>query len=150
MALSVAARPDALIARDKESDPDLGDGAYNSDGSEQTREWTAKPKKKRSFRITLQNDAEAQDSFAVDGCAKSKGFKVKYSAGGQSVTDEVTSGKYSTAPVDPGASTTLQLQIKVSKKAKKGKKKKCLVTAASKDEPTERDAVKAVLKVKGK
>jgi len=131
-----------------------GENVYNASGEGQLIRTTARRGKKGRFSFHAHNDGTEAGSFAVKGCGSSKGFRVKFTQGGDNVTSGVKSGAYATGVLDPDDAETLRLQITVSKKAKPGKTKSCKVTAShgglnrGGSVGASSDAVKAVLKVK--
>jgi hypothetical protein len=134
---------DATVRRSGNDDP-LGDNVYNTSGAGQTRKWSAIRGKTRSFVVELQNEGPAQAALAVQGCAKSKGFKVKYFDGAANVTPQVVAGSYH-RNLDAAGSRSLRLAITPKDDAKVGQTKSCKVGAST---PANADVIKAQLKVK--
>ena len=98
----------------------------------------------QTFGLQIQNDGSVSDAFTVLGCAKSAGFTVTYVAGGANVTAAVTAGTYTTGAIAPDDASSLDLIVKLSKKAKGTKTCEVVVTSAS--DGTKTDHVKATVK----
>jgi hypothetical protein len=138
---------DGLIKRSKDASF-VGDGTYDPSAAGESRKFTTHRGKTKVFDLEFQNDGDTSDAAHVSGCGSSKAFKVTYLQGSTNVTEQVTSGKFLTATVAPGAAQALKLKIKVKSKAKRGKVKSCLVTATALGNPTKKDAVRGKVKVK--
>jgi len=138
---------DSLIKRSKDASF-VGDGTYDASAAGQSRKFTTHRGKTKVFDLQLQNDGDTSDAVHVSGCGSSKAFKVTYLQGSTNVTGQVSSGKFSTGTLVPGAAQALKLKIKVKGKAKRGKVKSCLVTATPLGNPNKKDAVRGKVKVK--
>ncbi len=104
--LGLPHRPDLLIW-DKAQNMFLGDGAYNTDGTNQTSADTAVPGAPAVYRLRLQNDGTATDTFVVRGPAGGNGWTVRYfdapAPGGQDITHAMTTGGWQPGPVTGAA-----------------------------------------------
>ena len=129
------------------TDTFVGNNVYNTTGSNQTKNWTARRGRSRAFSLKFQNDGNVRDSYRVKGCGSSSGFRVRYFKGSTGITSAVTSGTYRTEALNPGGTTTITLRIQVTTSAAIGATKGCLVRAASVAQSTKADAAKAVVKV---
>jgi hypothetical protein len=139
-------QPDGAIKRSKDA-TFLGDNTYNVTGAGQTALSKTKRGKKAVFNVVAQNDGNTSDTIVVTGCAKSRGFKVKYLDGTTDVTSQVMTTGYSAGTLAPGASKALVLQIKV--KPTGPRRKTCAVMATSQSSPSQQDVVAGNVKVKG-
>ncbi|MGH2546364.1 MAG: Kelch repeat-containing protein [Actinomycetota bacterium] len=141
-------QPDALI-RVRGGAP-RGDDVYNEDGSGQVRSTRARPGQPRTFRITVENDGNVTDSYAVSGRGgSSRKWVVRYSFGGLNVTGAVRNGTFDfkAAAFGLGEQRDIRLVIKPKDPAKPGARKSVLVTVVSKGDGT-KDAVRARVRVK--
>lgn len=148
----VRAQPDARIK--KAGFPYVGDGIYNLTGGGQAAVVTAEPGSTNVFRIKIQNDGDAIDSFRVVGRGSKPGFTVRYfkgTAGDVDITSEVIAGTYVTDPLEPGASTTnaklIKMKVYVAEDAPSGVSAPFRVKAISTNDPTKADRVKAKVAV---
>ncbi len=142
----VSYQPDALVKGPKDAGY-VGDNVYNSAGTGETRLVKAKLGTTTTFSLQFQNDGSVTDSYLVKGCAKSKGFSVKYMAGASNVTAPVTAGTYALSLMVPDQQASLTYSVKVSTKAKIGTLKSCLITVTSATDATKIDGVGASIKV---
>jgi hypothetical protein len=130
-----------------------GENVYNRTGAGQAITQRVRQGKAGRFKLHVQNDGTEPDDIDVEGCGSSKGFGVKFTRGGENVTAQVRAGTYETVPLDTGEEETLNLTIKVARRARPGKTKTCKVVASHSGvfrgiEPAWADAVKAQVKVK--
>ena len=130
-----------------------GENVYNKTGADQVITQRVRQGKVGRFAVHIQNDGTEPDDIDVTGCGPSKGFRVKFTQGGENVTAQVRLGTYETAPLDTGEDETVNLAIKVSRRAKPGKTKVCRVggthTGVFRGTAVPRvDVVKAQVKVK--
>jgi hypothetical protein len=123
-------RPDALLKRASEATY-FGDNQYGTDGSNQLRTFKVKRGKVLSLVIAAQNDGDTRDSFTITGCGPSRGYKVTYSAGATDVTQPVLAGTFTTEELDPTDLETIDLTIKVTKRAPKAKPCSVILTSTS-------------------
>ncbi len=140
-------QPDALLKYSKDLGY-LGSGTYDTNGAHQTRALKVLQGKKVLFDIKIENAGNQTVDFTLAGNRSSKGFKVIYVTGGNDVTSQVVAGTYDTGALVPSGSLILLMQVKVASAAKVGSVKPVLLTAASASAPKQKDAVKAVVKVK--
>jgi len=136
-------RPDALIATGTSY---IGNGIYNTTGTNQTKTLKGKTGKTLVFKVRIENDSsdEVGDPFKVLGTKAGKGYTVGYYDGTASVTTKVTAGTYSVS-LDPGAYKILTVKITVGSSA--AAKRAFLITVSAAHDPTKVDAVKAVAKL---
>lgn len=129
-----------------------GGDVYNDSASGQTRAWRLKRGKERAFIVTLQNDGTERGRFVLRGCRRSGGVKVSYMAGRRPVTKKVTGRRgYTVKALKAGAERAIRVVFKATKKARKGKRKSCGITAETSVPGTlgtQRDVVKAVVTVR--
>jgi Fibronectin type III domain len=138
-------RPDAMI---KAAGPTYAGGnVYNTTAASQTVKAKVHPSKAKTFTVGLQNDGNAPDAFRIKGTGSSKGFRVSYFVGSTNVTSAVVAGSFVTSALAPGATTTLIVKIKASKKAPIGTAKSVTLTDSSSSDPAVKDAVRAKVKV---
>lgn len=140
-------RPDGLVKRALASDAYIGNNVYNTDGTNQTRSWSATRGHKRTFDVRFQNDGNVADVYRIKGCAASTRFGVAYRKGTTSITSAVIGGTYKTARLAPGATTTITVAITARWSAQVGDVKRCLVRATSTTNSTKVDAPAARLTV---
>jgi hypothetical protein len=141
-------QPDALI-RLRGGAPRGGD-VYTEDGTGQVRSTRARPGQPRTFRITVENDGNVTDSYAVSGRGgSSRKWVVRYSFGGLNVTGAVRNGTFDfkATAFGLGEQRDIRLVIKPKDTAKPGARKSVLVTVVSKGDGT-KDAVRARVRVK--
>jgi hypothetical protein len=142
-AFTAAIPVDVALGRSNDPSP-LGDGVYSRTGANQTREWTAKQGRTRTFVAGVANDGPYEETAEVDGCASTKGFKVTYRDPGGDITDEVVAGTYQ-KDLLPGAGLGVNIDIKAKQSAKVGKTKSCKLGG---EIDGTRDVARAQLKVK--
>ncbi len=140
-------KPDAKIKLSSDGSY-LGDNVYNATGQSQTRTASTAAGTKKTFYLRFQNDAAATDSFTVAGGRGATGFAVRYFAGTTGtteITSAVVAGSYAVDNVASGASRIIRAEITVQAGTASGASITSLVTATSQNDPSRKDAVKAVL-----
>jgi hypothetical protein len=133
-------QPDGLIKRSTDASY-IGDGIYNTTAAGQTKTSRARRGEAKVFDLKLQNDGDTSDALKAKGCESSTGFRVSYRRGSTDVTQQVTSGAFSTGTLAPGAARRLTLRVKVKGNAAHGAVKSCLLTASTLGDPPRKDAV---------
>jgi uncharacterized membrane protein len=139
-------QPDAQIKLGSDTSY-LGAGIFNTTGTGQTRSTTTARGKSATFDLRFANAGTHSDAIAIHGCKSTSGFTVQYLKGTTDVTATVTAGTYKTGKLAAGASQMLKLKVVVSSKAIAGNTDTCAVTASSNAAPTQKDVVKAKVKV---
>lgn len=102
----------------------------------------------RTYHVQIGNDGDATDSFRVRGVESgAAGYKVTYlDAAGANITSAVVAGTYTTAPLAPGATTTVRVKIKAKATSARGSGHNADVTVTSVADPTAVDTVRAKAK----
>jgi hypothetical protein len=138
----VSQLPDALVSK-AATRGFRGNDVYNLTGAGQRRSAKAAPNRTRRFHVRLQNDGDSQDRLRLKGCKSTPRFRARYSSGGEDVTAPVRNGKFTTAPLAPGAVTSVRVDIRVRAAALPGDERSCKVRARSVASPTLVDAIVA-------
>ncbi|MDQ3955548.1 MAG: hypothetical protein M3285_08370 [Actinomycetota bacterium] len=141
----VSYRPDAQISL-RASSGYAGNDIYNSTGASQTKSAEVRRGNKKTFFVRAHNDGDERDSFRVDGCRSSNGFKVTYlkgMTGTTAVTRAVVDGTYKLSKVAAGKSTALRAVIEVTSNATVGSIKTCAISITSANRTILKDVVKA-------
>lgn len=133
-------RPDGQIATGTTY---AGDGIYNTTGTGQTKSLKAAVGQTVSFKIMVQNDGSDTDTYTVSGPGSGKGYTVTYFLGTTDITSKVTAGTYKVS-LAPTTSKIFTLKVKVGSSAATSRAMR--VKATSGHDPTQLDAVKAVVK----
>jgi len=139
-------RPDALIRND--ADPDyIGDGIYNTDGTDQTKSQTVNHSQTAKYWVELQNDGTDKDRFTVTGTAGGAGWTVRYlrnniHGGVSDITARVTGAGWSCL-MTSGLSRELWVEVTPDDTVPGDEVKQVLVTATSESNPSLSDTVKA-------
>ncbi|MEX1047611.1 MAG: hypothetical protein WD757_07355 [Actinomycetota bacterium] len=115
--------------------------------SQQTARARTRIGRSANFQIKAENNDDLSDTFSVDGCGSSPGFKVTYKEGGVNFTDEVKDGSHTQFIPAMDFNDDLRLKIEVKDSADVGDIKKCKVVFES-DNDSDEDTVRAKLKVK--
>lgn len=140
-------QPDGLIKRSSAS-TFVGDDIYESTAKSQVVESRTSRRSTASFTIRITNDGSSKDSFMVDGCGSSGGFRVRYAKGSDSITRAVVNGTYKIAGVLPNRGVSISLKITVGRDVLPGMRRSCPVLSVSVHDPAARDAVKAKVTAK--
>ncbi|GAH53607.1 unnamed protein product, partial [marine sediment metagenome] len=126
----------------------IGDGIYNTDGTNQTKSQTVDNEATAVYDIKIENDGNVSDTFTVTGNAGGSGWTVTYYdalTGGSDITSDVTGGGWSTGALASGVSTEIRVEVTPSGLAG-GTSKDVLVTSTSAGDSSQ-DAVKATTTV---
>lgn len=133
-------RPDALIH--KGAGATIGDGVYNTTGAGQTIVTSAVRGRTLSFTITVANDGNTPDTYTLRGSASTSQYAITYFSGATDITSAVTGGS-STPSLNPGASFTFTMKVKVRNSAAAGSSVTPAVKVTSVGDTTRKDVVKA-------
>jgi hypothetical protein len=135
-------KPDLLIR--VLGDPSyLGDGIYNSDGTNQTA--TKSSAVKVTYQVRIQNDGNTPDQYKIVGVAGSESWTVKYrSDTSADITYACTRGGWLTPVMPRGTARTLTVEVTPTSLAASGASKTVTMTARSKTNLAYLDVVKAV------
>jgi sugar lactone lactonase YvrE len=133
-------RPDAWVGVGGKY---IGNGVYNSTGSNQTKTIKTSAGKTVSFGIKIENDGNDTDSYTVQGRGPAKGYTVTYFVGTSNLTTKITNGNY-TFSIAAGSSKSISMKVAVKSSGKASYSS--LVTVTSGHEPSKVDAVKAIVK----
>ena len=139
-------RPDGWISTAASSGY-VGDGIYNSTGSQQTKRLQARRTKTRSFYVRVYNDGNVKNTFALTGSAPVAGSAVRYYVGSTDITTSVRSTAGWKVALKPGAYKLVKVRIKVLRAAAYDSLKPATVTGSWSGDGTRTDTVKAVVKV---
>ena len=142
-------RPDSLIKKSKKASP-VGGNVYGTKGAHEIVSVSLHRGSTQTFFIEEQNDGTDPDSFTVKGPGAKPGFTVKYlagAAGTTNVTKQVTHGTYLLPLVASGSMMVFRLVVHVKAGAAIGDVGSWLVGVVSGQDPSRKDAVKAVAKV---
>ena len=148
-AVAPSCRPDAMVALGSES-AWKGDDVYEAAGRGQARTCDLTPGESRNFRIRLQNDGSSPDTLTVTAPTASDPWLVSYFDsvdGGSDITADVTGAGWSTGELAPGAAFTIRMRVKAKSAAQIDDSATIRVRATSEGNPTQQDAIRAVLKV---
>jgi hypothetical protein len=69
-------------------------------------------------RVSMGNDGNTDDSFAVLGGSSQKPYKITYWSGKTDITSQVVAGTYVTGTIAPAASEMIKIKFKISANAK--------------------------------
>jgi hypothetical protein len=162
---AVCTQPDARIRRVGRHNL-VGNDIYNTDATDQTLNSTLKPDGKVRFSITIQNDADVEDSFTVGAqCGIGAdaraivgewvgtggiAFKLVTGRPGQDITSNVLSDSYVTRTVPPDGKFRLRAVIKpglspTALGSAVAARLTCLITATSVGNPANADAVRFIV-----
>lgn len=126
-----AVQPDAII-QNPDGTGAIGNGVYNTDGSNQTKTRTVAAGSTFVSRFIMQNDSTAVQFLTPTGCAGNADFKVKYFYRQDNdpltpdldVTQTITDGLISVGRA-PGQTETYRVVIKVKGTAAAGAVLRC-------------------------
>ena len=140
-------QPDEMIRRFA-TDPYLGQGVFNTDGSGQTRSATVRKGKTIAFWIKIENAGSYPDSYKLAGCRGLGSLGVTYLAGSKDISRAVQAGRYRIANLARLQDFTIQLRISATFTASAGASVKCSVNSTSLQTPSKKDTVVAVVTVR--
>lgn len=163
-AIQTAPRPDAWIKLcglstgctiDPLPHPWLGDGVYNASGSHQKIAVRMEDGEDVRFWITLQNDAEAEDTLVVHGCRGNARFviiavKVGLLKRPDWRPEDVTQGfrngtaTFTLPPASEGKRVHLTLAF-IAPTTAEGVTYRCPITISSQADPTASDTIVAIM-----
>jgi Tol biopolymer transport system component len=137
-----------LLVKRSTSGGYTGDGVYESTATTQVLPVVkVKRGAASTFNLRLQNDGSVDDTLALTGCAKSKGFAVAYRSGGADVTTAVTTGAYRTGALAPDDIKSVDLTVTVAPTAKVNALQTCSMALVSQSDAPKVDAVATQIKV---
>jgi hypothetical protein len=141
-ATSTTCRPDARI-RTGTTGPIRGNDVYNANaGPTQTVTRTGRAGANLTYTATFQNDGTTREKFRIRGTRGNNKFTVTYRVGGVNRTGPITAGTFQTALVNPGASVTVSITVKVKNNTVRNNSFTGTLTGFSTIVPTVKDAVK--------
>jgi hypothetical protein len=163
-AIQTAPRPDAWIKLcglstgctiDPLPHPWRGDDVYNSSGARQKIAVRMEDGEDVRFWITLQNDAEQEDTFVVDGCrgnhqfviiAVKVGFLKRPNWRPPDITDGFKNGTatFDLSPASEGKRVPLTLAF-IAPTTAEGVSYRCPITIRSQSDPSVSDTVVAIM-----
>jgi len=126
----------------------LGDDVYNGDGDEQTGTRTVDAGATAVYPARLYNDGAETETFAIKGPAGDADWTVAYYQGATDVTAQVTSAAGWSKRLAPGAYCSFTVKVTPNSGLASGSSYDVLVRAEAKRDPTQRDALKAVTRVR--
>lgn len=125
--------------------PFVGNDVYNTTGNNQSRSTTVRKGRQKVITVRVQNDGNDVDTFSVKGTKSTQRFSITYTFGSKNITKKVTRGTYVTPRVQPGAVLEIRVTVAPKQAATKGNKVTAKVTATSRADTTEKDAVRATV-----
>jgi hypothetical protein len=140
------AEPDNQIATKLDGSDYLGDGIYNTDGSQQTQSLPATSASAATYYIKIENDGNSKDVFTVRGDSGDADWQVAYysdKTGSNDITTAVTTGTHKTDSLDTGAATEIRVEVKPQTEVPSTTTWNILVLSVSTIDTTKMDAVKA-------
>jgi hypothetical protein len=140
-----ACRPDARIRAG--TGPVRGNNVYNAQGgTNQTVTRTGGANANLTYTTTFENDGREPERFRLQGTRSTTRFTVTYKAGATNITTAVGNGTYQTPLVNPGATFTVTVTVKVKANTVRNQAFTGKLTARSSIAPSIVDAVKFVAK----
>ena len=139
-------KPDAQIKQEADT-AYFGNDVYNLTGASQTATASMPAGESQGYAFLVENDGEAFDGVNVKGCAPSPGFSVSYAINGTDVTGAVEDGTQQFASMAPGAKRRIAVTIASQSGTANGSALSCAITAASANDATKADTVRARLTV---
>ncbi len=120
----------------------IGQDVIGTDGGDQEAYLGIQTGGVGDFELAVENDGAFADRFRFDGCASSRGYKVRYVIGGENVTKAVGNGTFrSVALSSGGVAAGLHLRVKATADAKP--RILCDVIVSSANSPANTDTVRA-------
>lgn len=98
----------------------VGDGIYNTTGTDQSRTGSARRGSSVKFFVVAQNDAAFPDRLWLSGRASTRRFSIRYSVGGTDVSEQIVAGTYRTPSLAPGDDVVVKVVVTVRRAAKLG------------------------------
>lgn len=147
VAVRIRRQPDLKVRRHR--GPRVGDDLYGTDVTGQVVVVERPPGGMAEFFFTVQNDGHTSDRFTIDRVEVGRNG-VRFFAGrsDRDITAEVLSGTYRTDPIDPGASSTIRLEVAVPRSARSGSDRRVTLTATSPRAPVVVDTARAQVHVR--
>jgi hypothetical protein len=140
-------QPDLLIGSDDAGF--LGDDIYNRDGDGQTQLAIVSHGITARYHIRIQNDGADDDTFVITGPASADGWRITYLSQSQKdITAQVTDAGWEAPPFRGNVPAThLWVLVTPDSSVPPDTVVELLLTAASQNDPTKKDAVKAVTRM---
>jgi Zn-dependent metalloprotease len=135
-------QPDGRIALG--SGTFVGDGIYNTTAIGQKKTGSAPVGGTITFKVSVQNDGTAPDSFRVLAAGSTTAYSVKYKVGATDITTAVVAGTYTTPSLAVGATHLITVKVKVKSSAAVGSKVSRKATITSVGDTAKQDAVKFI------
>jgi hypothetical protein len=137
-------RPDARI-RTGAAAPIRGNNVYNATGgASQTVTRTGRAGANLTYTATIQNDGTTPERFKLRGTRSTTKFTVTYRVSGVNRTAPITAGTYLTPLVQPGATMTVSITVKVKNNTVRNSSFTGTLTSTSTYATTVKDAVRFV------
>ena len=140
------AQPDLLISV-RPGSGYRGDDVYNNDGSGQKITRKAHRRQVRTFYVAVTNDGSSSSAFTLWGSTALRGSKVTYSNKGTDITKSMTSTAGATTTLAPDQGALIRVDVRITRKAAIGSKKRMLVIAQDADTGALNDTVMGTVKV---
>jgi hypothetical protein len=120
----------------------IGNNIYNADGTNQTKSGKARVGYIVEFHLSLQNDGDTTDAFALTLSGGSTTmYRLKFYRGSTDITTKVLAGTYVTPNVAAGAAVVITVDVVVKKGATVGSSISRLVTITSVNDNAQLDAL---------
>ena len=103
-------QPDARIRQG--NGPVVGDNEYNTDAHGQSRSARVPNRGTATFRITVQNDGTAVDTFRLSGPGSTNRYVVTYELGTTNITAGVVAGTQELVDVFQGSVRTVTVTVR--------------------------------------
>ncbi|MGC3989013.1 MAG: hypothetical protein QM796_04880 [Chthoniobacteraceae bacterium] len=120
-----------------------GKTLYNANGDNQSFSEIVKPKKVKKFKIILQNNGTAADTFILS-CRSviAAGFVVEYFEGAKDISPKIRDGSFEVT-LKPRKKRLIFVSIRATKAVESNVIQNCLITATSLHDSSKLDAVQA-------
>ena len=135
-------RPDALIKLAGDTRW-LGGGRYNTSGTGQTRATKVRRGRERTFLLDVRNAATTFDDIGFAGQGSTKGFTVRYYAGGREITGCTTRGCHFVGGLAAGRARVVRMVISVGPRVPVGASRIVKFAVTSDGDPSRVDVVRA-------
>ncbi|MFN8192694.1 MAG: Calx-beta domain-containing protein [Nocardioidaceae bacterium] len=139
-------QPDALVSTSAATGF-VGDDIYNTTGAGQTKTTSAPRTTLTTFYVRIVNDGTTPDTFQVTGSGSPSGAKVAYYSGTTDITTKMRSAAGYDVALPVGAKKVLRVTVRITRGAVFGTTKTATVRAAWTGDGTNRDAVRAKVRV---
>ena len=139
-------RADALIST-QDLEAFVGNDVINRTGARQTRTSTARRTAIRSFRIHVQNDGNAVNTYTYRGTGVGPGAAVRYFLGSTDVTRKMRSAAGLRHVMEPGSLADLTARVTILRGAAVGSRHVAAMSATWRGDVTRTDVVRGVVRV---